>query len=125
MIDRTKILLVDDDDDLRGFVRETLAEQGYDVTEAFDYDTAVRQLQQGVFQVILLDITLPGKSGLDVLEFVQCSRLGCAVIMLTGTSGLDLAIRSVAHGAKDYITKPCSPNYLLQSVEHALSIQHT
>jgi len=119
------ILLVDDDDELRSFVRDILARNGYEVTEASDYDSAVVQLRHRVFHLLLLDITLPGKSGLDLLEFVKRNNLGCPVIMVTGTAGLDMAIRSMALGAKDYITKPCSPNYLLHSIEHALAIQHT
>jgi DNA-binding response OmpR family regulator len=118
------ILLVDDDTELRGFVREVLLGRGYAVTEAFDFDSAVLQLQSREFHLILLDITLPGKSGLEVLEFIQRKQLACAVIMVTGTSGLDLAIRSMALGARDYITKPCTPNYLIQSIEHALPVEN-
>jgi len=120
-----KILLVDDDHDLRGFMRDILTSKGYDVVEAFDYDTAVVHLKRGVFDLALLDITLPGKSGLEILKFVRNNRLGCPVIMVTGTAGLDLAIRSMALGAQDYVTKPLSPNYLLHSVEHALAVQHS
>ena len=120
-----KILLVDDDHDLRGFMRDILTSKGYDVVEAFDYDTAVVHLKRGVFDLALLDITLPGKSGLEILKFVRNNRLGCPVIMVTGTAGLDLAIRSMALGAQDYVTKPLSPNYLLHSVEHALAAQHS
>jgi len=120
-----KILLVDDDHDLRGFMRDILTSKGYDVVEAFDYDTAVVHLKRGVFDLALLDITLPGKSGLEILKFVRNNRFGCPVIMVTGTAGLDLAIRSMALGAQDYVTKPLSPNYLLHSVEHALAAQHS
>jgi DNA-binding NtrC family response regulator len=119
----THILLVDDDEELRGFVREILTGRGYEVSEAQDYDSAIRQLQHRVFHLILLDITLPGKSGIDILEFIHRNHIGAPVIMVTGTSGLDLAIRSMSLGAKDYITKPCSPNYLLHSIEHALASQ--
>ena len=106
-------------------MRDILTSKGYDVVEAFDYDTAVVHLKRGVFDLALLDITLPGKSGLEILEFVRNNRLGCPVIMVTGTAGLDLAIRSMALGAQDYVTKPLSPNYLLHSVEHALAAQHS
>jgi DNA-binding NtrC family response regulator len=119
----TSILLVDDDESLRGFVREVLVERGYEVVEAPDYDAAIQHMCRRVFPVILLDITLPGKSGLDVLEFVRRNRVSSAVIIVTGTAGLDLAIRSMALGATDYIRKPCTPNYLIHSIEHALSNQ--
>ncbi len=118
------ILVVDDDHDLRSFMLDILRQRGYDVGEAFDYDSAILRLRRQPYDLVLLDITLPGRSGLDVLEFVRQHRPACPVIIVTGTSGLDLAIRSMTLGARDYITKPCSPNYLLHSVEHALAHQH-
>lgn len=124
VVHTANILLVDDDHELRTFMGEILSAKGYAVSEAFDYDSAVGQLTRGAFDLALLDITLPGRSGLEILEYIRGRNHGVPVIVVTGTAGLDLAIRSMALGAKDYITKPCTPNYLLQSVENALAPQH-
>ncbi|MBM2840270.1 MAG: putative Fis family transcriptional regulator [Bacteroidetes bacterium] len=122
----TKILLVDDDDDLRDIVRtEVMVSSGHRIVEAPDCDTAIRLLQGESFDLVLLDITLPDKSGLEVLKFIKEKRLSTKVIMVTGTAGLENAITSTTLGAQDYITKPFTINYLLRSIEHALSIEHT
>jgi DNA-binding NtrC family response regulator len=121
-----KILLVDDDDDLRDIVRtEVMMAKGYRIVEAADCDTAIRLLQRESFDLVLLDITLPDKSGLEVLKFMNQKHLSTKVIMVTGTAGLENAIMSSALGAQDYITKPFTINYLLRSVEHVLSVERT
>ena len=122
----TKILLVDDDDDLREIVRaEVITLKGFHVAEAQDCGTALRLLQTESFDLVLLDITLPDNSGLEVLRFITRKHLRTKVIMVTGTVGLENAIKSTTLGAQDYITKPFTINYLLRSIDHVLSIEHT
>ncbi len=60
-----------------------------------------------------------------MLEYINESRRPIPVIMTTGTSGLDNALKSITLGAQDYITKPYNPNYLLKAIEHALSGKST
>ena len=116
-----KILLVDDDDTLRGILQGILKSRGYHVIEASDCTTALSMLRTERFNLVLLDITLPDRSGFDVLTFVNENHLPIKVIMITGTIGLENAVRSVTLGAEDYISKPYNPNYLLRSIEHALT----
>lgn len=115
------ILFVDDDAELRSIVREQLLASGYEVTEATDGLEAVDILNEKKFRLVLLDITMPGKSGLDVLKFIKANYPGCRVIMLTGVAGLAVAIESLKLGADDYITKPYNMEYLLTSIERVLS----
>ena len=121
MANKKRILLVDDDNDLRGLVLELLESRGFVVSEASDGESALTALRSAEYDLILLDITLPDISGLKILEFVRENHLTCKVIMATGTSGHDLAIKSGTLGAQDYIYKPYSANHLLQSVEYVLS----
>jgi DNA-binding response OmpR family regulator len=116
-----KILLVDDDKDLRDAVRLILKSSGYLVVEAADCQHALSLLASETFDLILLDITLPDQSGFRVLEFVKENHLASKVIVITGRVGLENAIKSATLGAADYITKPYNPNYLLKSIEHLLS----
>ena len=116
-----KILLVDDDKDLRDVVRVILDSSGYLVVEAADCEHALSLLASERFDLILLDIALPDRSGFRVLEFVRENHIAAKVIMITGTVGLENAIKSTSLGARDYITKPYNPNYLLKSIEHILS----
>lgn len=117
-----RILLVDDDEDLRVILLPLLESRGYDVVEASDCSTALQLLRDRIFDVVLLDITLPDRSGFGVLEFVAENHIRSKVIMMTGTSGLENAVRSATLGVMDYITKPFTPHYLIRSIQHALAI---
>lgn len=114
------ILFVDDDEDLRQIVADQLAASGYDVDSAEDGEIAIEKLQGKQYEVVLLDITMPNKSGMDVLRFTKDHSLSCKVIMLTGMVGLSIAIESIKLGAADYITKPYNMDYLLSSIKRAL-----
>jgi len=118
-----KILLVEDDDAVREVLREhVLTSAAYRVVEAVDCATAISALENERFDLILLDITLPDKSGLEVLRAVREKALSTKVIVLTGTEGYDYSILSRALGVQDYIRKPFSTNYLLKAIEYALSV---
>ena len=114
------ILFVDDDPDLREIVTDQLTASGYDVDSAEDGEVAIDRLQQKKYEVVLLDITMPNKNGMDVLRFTKDHSLTCKVIMLTGMVGLSVAIESIKLGAADYITKPYNMDYLLASIKRAL-----
>lgn len=115
-----RILFVDDDAELRAIVRDQLTLSGYEVDEAEDGSVAMEKMNEGHYSLLLLDITMPGKSGLDVLKFVKQKTPACHVIMLTGVVGLSVAIESLKMGADDYITKPYNLEYLLNSIRRVL-----
>jgi DNA-binding response OmpR family regulator len=118
-----KILLVEDDDAVREVLREhVLTSTAYRLVEAADCATALTTLENEHFDLILLDITLPDKSGLEVLRAIREKDPTTKVIVLTGTEGYDYAILSRTLGVQDYIRKPFSTNYLLKAIEHALSL---
>jgi DNA-binding response OmpR family regulator len=116
-----KILLVNNDKDLRDSVQLMLKSNGYPVVEAADCENALSLLSSERFDLIMLDITLPDKSGFRVLEFLKDNHLASKVIVMTGTIELKNAIKSETLVARDYITKPYNPDYLLKSIEHILS----
>lgn len=116
-----KILLVDYDKDRRDSVQVILKSSGYLVVEAADCENAFSLLASERFDLILLDITLPDKSGFRVLEFLKENHVTSKVIVITGTVGLEDAIKSAIPGTRDYVTKPYNPNDLLKSIEHVLS----
>lgn len=120
--DNYKILLAEDDEDLRGIVRDLLKRNDYSVVEATDGNDALEILRSNDYDLLLLDINMPGKSGVEVLQFIKQHNLACRVIMLTGTVGLNAAIESLKLGAADYITKPFNVNYLLASIKRVLSL---
>ena len=117
-----RILLVEDDDDVRSLMQTTLEFNGHSVVEARDCSTAMQLLKGQDFDVVLLDITLPDGKGFTVARFLQENNLSQKVIMITGTAGLENAVKSAALGVKEYITKPFSTNYLLRCIDNVLSV---
>jgi DNA-binding response OmpR family regulator len=112
---------VDDENDLRMLVAERLSMEGFCVNEAGRVKEAIRLLGSEPYDLVLLDVKLPDGTGLDVLRFMKENRVVLPVIMLTGTTGLDIAVESVKLGARDYVTKPAKISYLLHSINQILT----
>jgi len=119
-MDQKKILYVDDDAALREIVKDQLSSAGFLIDEAEDGAAAISKLETGNFDLMLLDINMPNKSGIDVLKFIKEKALKCKVIMLTGRVGFSVATESLKLGADDYITKPFNMDYLLFSIKRVL-----
>ncbi len=116
-----KILLIDDNKNRRDSLRVVLMSNAQFILEAADCSSAISLLTTESFDLILIDVTLPDKSGFRVLEFLRENHLARKVIVITGTVELENEIKSTTPGAGDYITKPYNPRYLLMSIEHVLS----
>ena len=116
-----KLLLVDDNGNRRDAVRETLRSGKSFLVEAADCATAISLLASEPWDLVLLDITLPDRSGFRVLDFIEKSHIASRVMVITGTVGVANVIHSATPGAREYITKPYDPDDLLLSVEHVLS----
>jgi DNA-binding response OmpR family regulator len=119
-MDQARILYVDDDAALREIVKDQLTAQGFFLDEAEDGAAAIAKLESGDFDLMLLDINMPNKSGIDVLKFIKEKSLKCKVIMLTGRVGFSVATESLKLGADDYITKPFNMDYLMFSIKRVL-----
>jgi DNA-binding response OmpR family regulator len=115
-----KILYADDDPSIRGAVRSEIVEAGYELDEAGDGAEAIQKLEKGNYDLLLLDINMPGTSGLDVLRFIKDRKLPCRIIMLTGRLGFSVATESLKLGADEYVTKPFSVEFLLLTIKRVL-----
>lgn len=122
-MDELRILFVDDDADLRRIVKDQLVPQGYVMDEAEDGAKAIAMLEKGKYNLMLLDINMPVKSGIDVLKFIKEKGLACKVIMLTGRVGFSVATETLKLGADDYITKPFNIDYLLFAIKRVMGKQ--
>jgi DNA-binding NtrC family response regulator len=100
------ILIVDDDDSIRTLLSEGLSELGYSCTEAGNGEDALEKFVKNRFEIVLLDIKLPGMSGMDVLRDLHLDLDGTGVIMITGSNDVDTAVEAVKSGASDFIVKP-------------------
>jgi DNA-binding response OmpR family regulator len=120
-MNQTNILFADDDISMRQLLRELLTSLGYKCDEAADGAQAIEKLKSDTFDVAILDVTMPGKSGLDVLQFIRENNLRCKAIMLTGRVGFEVGAKSMKLGADDYITKPFDLEYLQFSINRVLA----
>jgi DNA-binding NtrC family response regulator len=115
--------LVDDDDAFRVVMAGELGHKGFEVTTADSGREAIKKLDSGHLDVILLDLQLPDISGLEVLKAAVDRSPGSEVIMLTGHGSMDTAIESIRMGAFDYISKPCPLDELEVRIQRALEHQ--
>jgi two-component system response regulator PilR (NtrC family) len=116
-----KILLVDDEPHLREGIAFALRDAGYEVTEARDGEEACRLLEsEGVFDLVLTDIMMPGKDGIEVLKRARVISESTLVMVMTAHGTVEGAVGAMQHGALDYIQKPFSLDALELKVRHAL-----
>ncbi len=116
---RARVLVVDDDADVRGLVVQLLGRAGYDVTAASDGREALRALFAARPDLVLLDVTMPGMDGWKALDRIR-DVSDVPVLMLTGrTAELD-SVRALTAGADDYVTKPFRRQELLARVQALL-----
>ncbi len=109
---KNKLLFVDDDKTFSRVMKKELTRMGYSVVCAASGETAMDKLKNGNFDVMILDINMPGIGGLNTLKSAREIDPGLEVIMLTGQATIDSAVESMKRGAYDYITKPCRLNEL-------------
>ncbi|MDA8079286.1 MAG: sigma 54-interacting transcriptional regulator [Nitrospiraceae bacterium] len=120
MDDRKRILVVDDEESIRFTFEDFLSEAGYAVDTARDYDEALARLDAGEHDLIIADIILGGRTGIDLMREVRERRMACPVIMVTGAPNIETASDAVRLGAFDYISKPVYQETLLRVATLAL-----
>ncbi len=108
----SKILVVDDEKAVCKELRRFLEGKGYEVSEAHDGDEAVAKYTLERPDVVLLDIRMPGKDGVETLHELKELDPDASVIMVTAVHEEDIAKQAMAEGAFDYITKPIDREYL-------------
>ncbi len=100
------LLIVDDDVDFRSTIVRRFLRRGYEVHEASDAEEALGLIQRRQFDVAVLDMVMPGMSGLELLEKLNDAGAECEAIMLTGQGTIESAVEAMKLGAFDYLTKP-------------------
>ena len=117
------LLLVDDDEAFRKALARELGRVGYEVATADSGAAALDRVAEREPDVVLLDLRLPDRDGLEVLEAIRATSPGSDVIMLTGHGSIDTAIQSIRAGAFDYVAKPCPLDELEVRIQRALERQ--
>ena len=99
------ILIVDDEQSMRDFLKILLQKEGYKVVTAENADTGFQALQEDTFDLVISDIRMPGASGLELLEKIKDHNPNIPVIMITAFASPDDAVSAMKNGAFDYISK--------------------
>lgn len=116
---KPKILLVDDELRFRTTVTKRLVERGQDVFAVGSGLEAIEAVKQTPFDIVVLDVKMPGLNGLETLIELKKNRPELAVIMLTGHASVDSSVEGMKLGAFDYILKPCDIEELLFKIDAA------
>ena len=115
----SKILLVDDEEVFTKNMGKLLTHRGYKVTTANNGESAVQALEAKNFDVVVLDLKMPGMDGLTTLKEIKKLGLFTETLMLTGHGSIDSALEAIRLGAYDYLTKPCEIDELVAKIEGA------
>jgi two-component system nitrogen regulation response regulator NtrX len=119
---RLDVLLVDDDARIRGTLRGVLEDEGHAVAEASGGAQALQALESRSFDAVLLDVNMPGMSGLDALVTIREMAPNTGVIMVSGEGTIATAVQALKRGAFDFIEKPVDPEHLLRVLAQAAQL---
>jgi putative two-component system response regulator len=115
-----ELLIVDDNEPLRHWAERVMRDGGYACDGASGGADARESLQHSAYSLVLLDVNMPGESGMELLSRIRSSHPGTAVVMITGEDDPKLAMTAIEHGAYGYMVKPLRSGELLINVANAL-----
>lgn len=118
----TKILIVEDEEAISNLIRMSLQKAGYSCEQAMDGESAADRIAEHTYDLVLLDIMLPGMNGYELLDYIKTTNM--PVIFITAMGTLDDKVKGLKAGADDYITKPFEMVELLATVESVLPRYH-
>ncbi len=120
MTNRTSILVVDDERTVRDSLTKWFLEDGFRVGAAENGAEAIRQMQAQHWDIILLDIKMPGMDGMELQQRIRDIDPLATIIFITAHASVDTAVQALKMGAFDYVTKPVDPDYLSHLIHNAI-----
>src|SRR5271166_6990558 len=121
---RGSILVVDDEIEIREGLEALLTSESFQVTLAETGEAGLQKLEDQPFDLLLLDVSLPDRNGLDLLREIRRRDPQLSVVLITAYGSIDMARAAFKSGAMDYITKPWSNDELLAQVAQAVESRH-
>ena len=121
MNDKASILIVDDEEVVRRSHLRSLADTGCHTEAAEDGDKALQVMEQHPFDVVLLDLSMPGLDGMDVLKTIKERWPDSEVVVITGYPSIETAKEAVRLGAHNYIAKPVGPDDVIKAANEAMT----
>src|SRR3954452_10336429 len=101
-----RVLVVDDEENLRHMLQILLRREGYDAVGASSVDAALIEVERQPFDIIITDLRMPGRSGLDLGDEIRRRKLATPVVVMTAYGSKEVAIEAMKRGAYDYLSKP-------------------
>lgn len=120
MPSKGSILIIDDEQEVRESLRELLELEGYHCSSASTAEEGLKKVDENICDLVLLDINLPGRNGLEVLQIIKENHPDTAVVMITAYDSTETAFRASKEGADSYITKPWDNDKLLVEIRNLL-----
>lgn len=121
--DRGTILVVDDDPVLRERLARAFVDRGYGVIQASSYEEAMREAREASPRYAVLDLKMPGRSGLELARDLRSEHAGLKILILTGYGSIATAIESMRLGATHYLSKPADADEILSGLEREEGIR--
>jgi len=121
MTDKNRILIVDDDETVRRSYLRSLESLSCNIEAASDGEQALQTMQAKPFDVVLLDMRMPGQDGLSVLRTIKQKWPESEVVIITGYPTVDSAKEAVRLGAYDYMSKPVAPQDVINVTDSAIT----
>lgn len=119
-----KILIIDDNENLRYTLTELLQDSGFETDTTPEGASALNELETQIYDLIILDMKLPGMGGLEILKKIKDRYPHIPVIMLTAFGDIKTAVEAMKHGAQDFMTKPFDNNAMLLTIKKALEMKY-
>jgi two-component system response regulator AtoC len=116
----TYLLVVDDDPVTIDLLKEVLSKEGYEVSTALSGEEAIRQGMDNLFDIVITDVRMGEKDGMEVLRFFKKNTPDTTVIMITAFGSIETAIEAIREGAYDYISKPFKLDEIKFTIKRAL-----
>lgn len=116
---KIRVLLVDDERSFAETLAERLRIRGFDAESLYSGEEAIKALDQREYDILVLDVLMPGKSGIETFREIKAKHPRVDVIMLTGHARPDVAITGMKEGAYDYLIKPVGIDDLVEKLELA------
>jgi len=123
MILPARILIVDDEDRFRVTLSKLLTERKLEVHDVESGMEALKEVQHRLYDVIILDVKMPGMDGIETLREIKKVSPGTEIILLSGHATVDAAVDGMRLGAYDYVTKPCEIDILMEKINGAFEIK--
>jgi DNA-binding response OmpR family regulator len=110
MKSKGRVFLLDDDELIVSVLAKALKKEGYEMYAETETDSVINKIRSWAPDIVVLDITMPDRNGMDILQEIKSSEINTQVVMLTADDTAETAARAMKLGAVDYVTKPFDMN---------------